>query len=316
MYYNDKRDDVRAVILVATYRRPEMLQSTLRSLLQQDFTDLFDVVVIDNDHVNLDGAKTAATFMRHNSMNGCVIVEPTPGNCSALNAAITFALAAYPNCSIFLIIDDDEIAAPQWVRSIVHRQQSTGAHVVGGPVYPQFCNSKHAFLSNHPAFKPAYEVSGQVRMIYGSGNCLLTREAIEAAGNPIFDYRFNHLGGGDADLFNRLRIMGFDFHWCTDSVIYETVPASRTTFNWLSRRGLRIGAINYLLEKRERWGHMRRFISLSKTILITLLSPYNFLRLWIETRSLLIAYHPFFVALGRWGVMMNMEYHQYKPSID
>ena len=57
----------------------------------------------------------------------------------------------------------------------------------------------------HPAFRPAYDASGPVPVIYGCGNCLITRSVFATLGEPAFDLRFNFLGGGDIDFFARCR---------------------------------------------------------------------------------------------------------------
>ena len=66
-------------------------------------------------------------------------------------------------------------------------------------------------------------------MIYGCGNCLITRAVFERLGDPAFDLRFNFLGGGDTDFFVRCRQAGMKFHWAAEALITETVPPSRTS---------------------------------------------------------------------------------------
>ena len=123
--------------------------------------------------------------------------------------------------------------------------KAAGADVVGGPVLPEFDDDAKRWLGRHPAFRPAYDASGPVPVIYGCGNCLITRTVFEKLANPIFDLRFNFLGGGDCDFFWRCRLAGMHFHWVEEAIITETVPQSRTNLGWIVWRGLRIGAINY-----------------------------------------------------------------------
>ena len=107
-----------------------------------------------------------------------------------------------------------------------------------------------AGLRRHPAFRPAYDISGPVPVIYGCGNCLIARSVFAKLADPAFDLRFNFLGGGDTDFFVRCRNTGMKFHWAADAVITETVPKSRTNPAWLVMRGLRIGAINYHVQRK------------------------------------------------------------------
>ena len=122
------------------------------------------------------------------------------------------------------MIDDDEIASPDWLERMVSTAETTGADLVGGPVWPEFADEMKRGLRRHPAFAPAYQNSGPVPVIYGCGNCLIRRAVFERLGTPAFDLRFNFLGGGDTDFFYRCMRLGLRFHWTADAGISETVP--------------------------------------------------------------------------------------------
>ena len=72
------------------------------------------------------------------------MVEPRQGNCHAINAAFETALATFPAATNFLMIDDDEIASPDWLERMVRAAEATGADVVGGPVLPKFDDDMQA----------------------------------------------------------------------------------------------------------------------------------------------------------------------------
>ena len=133
---------------------------------------------------------------------------------------------------------------------MVSAAETTGADIVGGPVLPNFDDEQKRGLRRHPAFAPAYDTSGPVPVIYGCGNCLIKRAVFERVGAPAFDLRFNFLGGGDTDFFYRCLRLGLQFHWVAEATISETVPQSRTNLRWLITRGLRIGAINYHVQRK------------------------------------------------------------------
>ena len=82
------------------------------------------------------------------------------------------------------MIDDDEIASPEWLERMVDAAEATGADLVGGPVLPDFDDDLKRGLRRHPAFRPAYDESGPVPIIYGCGNCLITRRPC-SSGSPI-----------------------------------------------------------------------------------------------------------------------------------
>jgi GT2 family glycosyltransferase len=304
---------VEVVICIPTFRRPQHLRATLDSLVQQRTGRRFAVAIVENDATAQEGAKEAAGFLEH-GLQGICLIEPRQGNCHAINAAFETALAAFPSAAFFLMIDDDEIASRDWLERMVAAAEATGADLVGGPVMPDFADERRAALGHHPAFRPAYETSGPVPIIYGSGNCLITRAVFERLDEPTFDLRFNFLGGGDTDFFTRCRRAGMTFHWAADAVITETVPLARVRSSWLALRGLRIGAINYLIEHKAARTLWPRVRLLAKMLGLFPLSLYRAVRLYVLERHAIIAMHPIAVAVGGALAAVGVEPRPYKAS--
>ena len=305
---------VAIVVCIPAFRRPKLLRVTLESLAKQRVDRPFAVVIVDNDAAASESVPVAREFLGAGKLQGLCLVEPRQGNCYAINAAFGTALATFPNARYFLMIDDDEIASPDWLALMVRAAETTGADVVGGPVWPVFDDVTKQTLERHPAFKPAYETSGDVPMIYGSGNCLIARSVFERLGLPAFDLRFNFLGGGDVDFFTRCRRAGMRFHWVAEAVITETVPEARSHPRWLALRALRIGAINYHVQRkvaRTLWSRAKLF---AKVLALMPLSLFRALRLAMREHKALIALHPIIVAAGGALAVIGIEPHQYKAS--
>ena len=214
-----------AVICVPTFRRPEMLRATLESLVAQQTSVAFAVVVVDNDAEAKEGLGIARAFFADGRLKGFVATEDRQGNVHAINAAFGMARVAFPAVEYFLMIDDDEIAAPIWLDQMIAAARRDNADVVGGPVFPIFPADVKAAFRDHPVYWPAYSKSGPVPMIYGTGNCLITRRVFEGLANASFDPAFNFLGGGDTEFFTRCRKAGFKFHWCHEASDKRTSDA-------------------------------------------------------------------------------------------
>jgi GT2 family glycosyltransferase len=305
---------VATVICIPAFRRPQMLRATLESLVMQSSDRPFAVVIVDNDAIASESVPVAREFLDSGLLHGLCLVEPQQGNCHAINAAFETALATFADARLFLMIDDDEIASPDWLAQMVGAAETTGADVVGGPVWPVFDDANKQMLERHPAFKPAYEISGSVPMIYGCGNCLVTRSVFERLGAPAFDLRFNFLGGGDVDFFTRCRRAGMRFHWAAEAVITETVPESRSRPRWLAQRGLRIGAINYHVQRKVARTLQSRAKLFAKVLALMPLSLLRAARLAAREHKALIALHPVIVAVGGALAVIGIEPHQYKAS--
>jgi GT2 family glycosyltransferase len=302
------------VVCIPSFRRPQHLRRTLESLANQRTDRSFAVVIVENDASACGSVPVAAEFLQAGRFPGLCVVEPRQGNCHAINAAFEAALATFPAAAHFLMIDDDEIASADWLELMVRAAEATGADVVGGPVFPNFDDDTKRGLSHHPAFWPAYDVSGPVPVIYGCGNCLITRSVFATLADPTFDLRFNFLGGGDVDFFTRCRRGGMKFHWAADAVITETVPQNRTHPGWLALRGLRIGAINYHVELKAARTVRSRFRLLARMLGRLPLSLVRASRLVVTEQRTIIALHPMAVAIGSALAAVGIEPQPYKAS--
>lgn len=304
---------VEAVVCIPAFRRPTQLRATLHSLERQVTSVRFAVVVAENDAARRASLVEAQRFLMLSGIPGLCVVEPRQGNCRAINAAFETARAAFPQAEAFLMIDDDEIASPDWLRRMVEAARSSGADIVGGPVYPRFSDGKD-HLAQHPVFCPAYATTGTVPTIYGSGNCLIRRRVFERLAAPSFDLRFNFLGGGDTDFFSRCRAAGLRFHWTADATVNETVPPERTRLSWIARRGVRIGAINYLSQR----GLQRTpAAKLRFACKMAALWPYSLVRAARVLRqggSWPMAVHPVLVASGSLLALIGIRPQPYRAK--
>jgi GT2 family glycosyltransferase len=302
------------VVCIPCFRRPEHLRLTLESLAGQRTDRRFAVVVVENDGLACGSVSVASEFLHAGRFPGLCVVEPRQGNCHAINAAFETALATFPAATHFLMIDDDEIASNDWLDLMLRAAETSGADLIGGPVQPNFDDEMKRGLRRHPAFRPAYDTSGPVPVIYGCGNCLITRPVFERLGSPAFDLRFNFLGGGDTDFFVRCRQAGMKFHWAAEALITETVPRARTSPGWLALRGLRIGAINYQVQRKTARTPWSRARLLAKMLA---LMPQSLLlagRMLLAEHKAMIALHPIIVAAGSALAAMGIEPQPYKAS--
>src|SRR5580692_11774686 len=302
------------VVCIPSFRRPQHLRQTLQSLVAQRTDRRFAMVIVENDASTCGSVPVAAEFLQAGRLSGLCVVEPRQGNCHAINAAFETALASFPSAAHFLMIDDDEIASADWLERMVGACESSGADLVGGPVLQNFDDEMKRGLRRHPAFRPAYDTSGPVPVIYGCGNCLITRPVFTGLADPAFDLRFNFLGGGDTDFFVRCRQAGMKFHWAAEAVITETVPHNRTLPGWLALRGLRIGAINYHVQRKAAKTAWSRVRLLAKMFAMLPMSLVRTAGLIITEQRAVIAMHPIIVAAGSALAAVGIEPQPYKAS--
>lgn len=306
--------DVEAVVLVPTFRRPAMLARTLASLAAQRGGRRFVVLVADNDAAGREGLAEAERFFADGRLAGAALVEPRQGHCNGCNALFRAARARWPLAPYLLMIDDDEVASPDWLDRMVGTAGATGADLVGGPVRSRFVAATSRAMARHPVFHPAYSRSGPVPRIYGSGNFLVRQSALARLAAPEFDLGFDHLGGGDSDFFLRCTRAGLRSHWDEDAVIEETVPPARTTAAWVLRRSLRIGAVNFRMEQRDAGPGAARLRPYLKTAAALPLALARGALCLLRTGSPLLASHRPAMALGRALAILGTVPEQYRAK--
>jgi GT2 family glycosyltransferase len=306
-------ETVEAVVTLPTFKRPKQVLETLASLRAQQTVRRFAVIVMENEAEAREGAKAALPLFEAGEMPGLVIVAHERGNCSAYNAGWQTALLQFPNFKHLLVIDDDELAEPDWLERMCSAAESLGADIVGGPQVPIFADPAHARWAEHPVFAPPYRETGRVPALYSSGNLLVGRNVLTAMGPPFLDLKFNFMGGGDSDFLSRSAQKGFVLGWCAEARVNETVPARRVEADWIRARSLRNGVISTLVEKKKRAGTpfagAKVFL---KSLALLAASPLRAAVRLARTGSLTTGLYPVYVALGRVMAEFGYANEQYR----
>ena len=304
---------VRVVVVLPTYKRPVHLRTTLASVVGQECSFTFAIVVMDND-AGAEGATVANEVLSEAAQPATVILARHRGNCAAYNAGFATALANYPNATHVQIIDDDEIARPGWLQAMFDRARLHEATCTGAPQIPVFDAGADETMRAHPVFRPPYRQAGPVPILYSSGNVLIATDLLRSHGYPWLDEAFNFLGGGDSDFFSRARTNGATFAWEPDAAVDETTPARRTQMSWLNSRSLRNGSISAAIQRKAARGAGDHLARLFKTAALLALSPYRALALFLKTGSPTMALDPMHVALGRLLMEFGFANEQYRSA--
>lgn len=306
------RAGVRSVICVPTFRRPDLLERTLRSLAAQPLGEAAAIIVVENEGGAREGAARASALLAEGLFEGMVIVEPRQGNCKAYNAAWRCALTHFPAMEQVLGIDDDEEAEPGWLAAYLAAAATAPAELFGGSVTPRFEDASRAWLAAHPVFRSHYDRSGPIPILYSSANYLIRRAVLERLGFPFLDERFDFTGGGDSDFFSRAKAAGFRFWWVQEAAQRETMPARRSEPGWISARAWRNGALSAAIERGRRPGPAGRLRVVAKSLALLAAAPFRGLALGWRSGSAMIGLYHLQVALGRLGSEFGVQNEQYR----
>jgi len=306
--------NIDCVVVIPTFKRPDHLERTLRSVLAQKTMRSFAVIVMDNDPEGAEGAVRARSIMESANVPGVVLLALRRGNCAAYNAGFRTALSCFPTAGFILIIDDDEVAPLNWMENLLNRAVETDADCTGAPQDPVFDPGSDIAMGAHAVFQPPYVQSGPVPILYSSGNVAIKTALLHAHGDPWLDEGFNFLGGGDSDFYDRAKAKGAKFAWEIDAAVAETTPARRTELSWLNSRSLRNGSISALIQKRSATrptDHVKRIL---KSVLLLAASPYRFAITLAKTRSPALSLNAMNVALGRLLMELGFANEQYRAA--
>lgn len=222
-------------IAIPTFRRPDDLARTLRSILRERVAspgwDITEIIVVDNDSDESARATVAALsaerpFVRY-------VAEPTPGISAARNRALSEA-----NADVLVMIDDDATLASSWPAGLLETLGDTGAVLVGGPVLPKPAIEVEPWILE--AMSRSRHPDGALVERVGSGNIAIDLR-IRNLMDPVFDPAFGLTGGSDTKLCADLAALGERIAWSDRAEVFEHYPAERCTGPWVIRRWERGG---------------------------------------------------------------------------
>ena len=234
-------------ICVCTYRR-EMLRRTLASLARLTMPPGKDieVVVVDNDG-DCSARSVVSDFADSVPFQVVYVVEHNKGLSFARNRGLETAKGQWIS-----LIDDDEVAEPDWLARLLETAERFRADAVVGAVLPEFEGSPPAWVVRSRFFdRPLPPAGTKIGMgIALSGNTLLRADFLGQR-NLRFDPDFNFTGGEDSDFFRRFTDLGGTVVSAPDAIVREFVPSHRMTAEHLSKVSLWIGEIYARLTHRH-----------------------------------------------------------------
>jgi succinoglycan biosynthesis protein ExoM len=225
-------------VAIATYDRPASLAATLRSCLAQTnaLGLKIEIVVVDN----------------HPSESGRAVVEGLAGGAVPIRyvtdltrnmSTLRNRAFAESKGAMVAIIDDDEVAADDWLDQLVSALRETGADVAVGPRLARFANGTPGYdpkgvyfvrdlkLADR-ALVPLTAPSGKPRYGLGTGNSLFFIETCFPDGDTPMRESFGDAGGEDAELMARLHRNGRRIVWAAKAFVTETVDPRRTSIDY------------------------------------------------------------------------------------
>jgi len=225
-------------ICIATYQRPVGLLALLKSVeaqLTPDNTNI-EVIVVDNDPRSAE--VIVKTLSERSRFELTYLTQPEPNIAVTRNVGVAAASGEF-----VWFIDDDETADPRCLWHLIEAQQRFDADVVFGRVLPMFESETPEWIRSSSSFIQRAVTTGQSAVSGGTSNTLVRRSALAQVEGP-FDREFGLTGGSDSLLFRKLNNLGCTLIYARESIVRETIPAERATWQWMKDRTQRQG-LNY-----------------------------------------------------------------------
>jgi glucosyl-dolichyl phosphate glucuronosyltransferase len=250
---------MRLDLLVATFRRPQLLQRALESVARAERPRRLqvEVIVINNDRGDLlPGLEATLAAL---PCRARIIHEPAPGKSAALNAGIAASTADYLG-----FIDDDEELAADWFRVVEDALTANPVDFIGGRVLPLPGDAVPDWVPSGYQAVLGTADSGPVELPYGvdfpgmlkGGNAVISRAILDKVGpysldlGPRADRRL--FSCEDEDMYLRLIEAGAQGRYLPNLVVHHCLHADRLRKNYYRAWSFWQGASKGVLDRRHR----------------------------------------------------------------
>lgn len=236
-------------VILATYKRPWLLSSTLETLaLQVAPGDDYDIIVVDNDPLgsarSVVGKFEATGYFRYFS-------EPCPGK----NAALLTALK-HTSADFLVFTDDDVLADTLWLKNIRDGfERHDCFDLFGGKILPYFPDAatRDAYekISSLWFTKSALAVCDHgpedlaipARLVWGPNMAVRRRVLDEGItfDSTIGPTGTNYIVGSESDFLIRAEAHGFRAMYIPNALVHHQIRPEQLRSDWLVRRAYMAG---------------------------------------------------------------------------
>jgi GT2 family glycosyltransferase len=242
-----REDNVDICVLLATYRRPQLLAQTLRSLASQRL-DTCSVSVTVADNASDPATREVAIGQAPELAVRYLAADRRRGKSAALNVA----LEALPECDLLVLTDDDIVAHPDWIAELWSAAQRwPDADVFGGRIKARFSQSALSPEVSEAWLRVAFGVeneSGPERPV-ASDRLWGTNLAVRGralAGGIRFDEALgpaqgDYATGCETDLTARLVEAGATCVFVPTAIVEHIVRDEQLAPAWLCQRAFKHG---------------------------------------------------------------------------
>jgi glucosyl-dolichyl phosphate glucuronosyltransferase len=129
-------------LVIPSYKRPELLELLLDSLLEQTVPQrTFEVIVVDNVPMGDPRVARLCESEKYAPLALTIVHQPLPGTSHARNMGISYARAALVG-----FVDDDNVLPCEWIAKTIECHNRFAEDIIGGPYLPFYTTPKPAWM--------------------------------------------------------------------------------------------------------------------------------------------------------------------------
>lgn len=269
-------------VIICTYNSETRISKSLQSILTQNTTYDFELIVVNNNSNDRTEDSVIAT-LNERVINWRLVKEPTPGLSSARWKGINEA-----KFDLILFCDDDNILDKNYLEiggSILFADQSIG--ILGGNGHPVFQKDKpywfDEFSSSYAIGNLGKKSGKQKKGSYHYGaSCFFRRSALlelkKRGFNSILSDRSGNLlsSGGDVELCFAVQLLGYNLAFDTRLSFDHFIESHRLEWDYYLRLKRGIASSFPLLEayKSDRFENIDAFKKFLNSSFINLIKGY------------------------------------------
>jgi hypothetical protein len=152
------------------------------------------------------------------------------------NTAFAIALQLRPAVEFVVLLKCGELAPAQWLSSLMKAQQEFDADLVVGPVKAVFDEAPSDWMLSGPFFDRFGIQRGPIPRIPAADNLLIRADVIRSCLPRVFVPNSVPHESEWIDFAYRVEALGFASICANDAVVFDAVPKSRMTKEWVVAR--------------------------------------------------------------------------------
>lgn len=242
--------------VVCTFNRYEFLDKVINSLLTQDVSqELLQIIIVDNTPPELSGKGKQYAEQYAKVKNLTYHFESITGLSNARNVGFRLSSAKY-----IAYIDDDAIATPQWIKSVLGAFKAyPNVGVVGGAILPVWKSSRPNWLTsdmlNHLS---VVDWGGDTRIArenewMAGANLSFRREILEASGG--FSTSLGRKGAGkillsneESEVINYVKKSAYELVYEPKAIVHHRIDNNRLDRKWFRKRVAWQAVSDYIMD--------------------------------------------------------------------